>query len=71
MERTTYTEGKPMTTFTTTPAATPAFRNAARWLTRQPWQADPAHWVGQAKTRYSLTDHQVAALLHNMQLQLG
>jgi hypothetical protein len=64
-----------MTTFTTTPAATPAatpaFRNAARWLTRQSWQADPAHWVAQAKTRYDLTNHQVAALLHNMQLQLG
>jgi hypothetical protein len=55
----------------TTSAATPAFRNAARWLTRQPWQADPAYWVGQAKTRYQLTNHQAAALLHNMQLQLG
>jgi hypothetical protein len=50
---------------------TPALRNAARWLTRQSWQADPAHWAGQAQTRYSLTQAQTDLLLYSMQLQLG
>ena len=50
---------------------TPALRNAARWLAHQPWKASPAHWAGQAQTRYSLTQAQTDLLLYSMQLQLG
>jgi hypothetical protein len=50
---------------------TPALRNAARWLTRQPWKGAPAHWVEQAQIRYQLTDQQASFLLLSMRLQLG
>jgi hypothetical protein len=53
------------------PPATPTLRNAARWLARQPWKASPAHWVGQAQTRYQLSDQQASFLLLSMRIQLG
>ena len=55
----------------TTPAFTPNYRNAARWLTRQDWKGAPAHWVAQAQIRYQLTGHQSAALLYSMKLMAG
>jgi hypothetical protein len=50
---------------------TPELRSAARWLARQPWKGAPAHWAGQAQTRYNLTQAQTDLLLYSMQLQLG
>jgi hypothetical protein len=42
-----------------------ALRPAATWLQQQPYKADPAYWVAQAATRYSLNEQQTAILLHN------
>jgi hypothetical protein len=42
-----------------------ALRQAANWLRQQPYAADPAYWVAQAATRYSLTDQQRVILLHS------
>jgi|LakMenEpi03Aug12_release.lakeMendotaPanAssembly.Ray.scaffolds.fasta_scaffold3443522_1 hypothetical protein len=58
-------ENKPM------PPLTTELRNAARWLTHQPWKASPAHWVSQAQIRYQLTDQQASYILYSMRLQLG
>ena len=48
---------------------TPDYRNAARWLTRQPWQGSPEYWVEQARIRYQLSPAQSDLLLHSMTLQ--
>ncbi len=53
------------------PPLTTELRNAARWLTHQPWKASPAHWVSQAQIRYQLTDQQASYILYSMRLQLG
>jgi CHAT domain-containing protein len=58
-------EGTPPDTPTTEEPAMTALRQAANWLRQQPYTADPAYWVAQAATRYSLTGQQQATLLHN------
>lgn len=42
-----------------------AMRQAASWMVRNGYQADPTFWVAQAAIRYGLTDQQQAILLHN------